>query len=99
MAIQATVQDNVESFYWVLLYTVLRKLAANMGVPREPHRKLIRTMFFLTTFEGTSATEILDGRATGLTTIRRHKLLGKRVAAGNISHAPRVLLWRYDRHL
>ncbi|EIW53055.1 uncharacterized protein TRAVEDRAFT_53472 [Trametes versicolor FP-101664 SS1] len=67
MAIQAAVQDDVESFYWVLLYAVLRNLAANMGVPVGPTAS--------------------------------SSLLGKRVPAENISHAPWVLLWRYNRHL
>ncbi|KAL1938045.1 hypothetical protein VTO73DRAFT_12056 [Trametes versicolor] len=34
--VQRSVADDVESFYWVLLYAVLRNLAANMGVPVGP---------------------------------------------------------------
>lgn len=48
-------------------------------------------------FGGASAEETLDGRAAGLATIRRYRLLRKRkIVKNNVSLPLRVSLWRWN---
>lgn len=87
----------MESFYWVLLYAVFGKLVANMdGVDRSrAEGRLVRTSFSKMS-GGTSAKDILDGRASALRDIEDNDLFSTEFAADRISHALRVLLWHYN---
>ncbi|KAL1938055.1 hypothetical protein VTO73DRAFT_12066 [Trametes versicolor] len=93
------VAHDVESFYWVLLYAVLRKLIASMAGTVGRQQQRIRTAF-CKMFGGASADYILDGRAVCLSALRRYRLLWKgKIARDNISLPLRALLWRWNLYL
>ncbi|KAL1938057.1 hypothetical protein VTO73DRAFT_12068 [Trametes versicolor] len=89
------VDDNVESFFWVLLYAVLRKLVATM-TRDGPQQQRIRAIFS-EIYGSTSASQILDGRAAGFSILLEHDLLNGNIFIDSTSLPLRMLLWRYIR--
>ncbi|EIW53045.1 uncharacterized protein TRAVEDRAFT_53462 [Trametes versicolor FP-101664 SS1] len=89
------VDDDVESFFWVLLYAVLRKLVATM-TGDGPQQQRIHTIFS-EIYGGPSASQILDGRAAGFSILLEHDLLNGNIFIHSTSLPLRMLLWRYIR--